>query len=224
MINVRGANVFWFEGPNWKALVVLALAVVTLWAVARWRRSVNDRTGRPARSGLWALPAAALVVVVAWLVFGLGVTAPQLDGRRVTGGITMTAAYFAALLALVVYTSSHIAEIVRGSIQAVPKGQGRPPTPSPCRRSSACGTSCSPRPCASASRRPGNQYLNLTKNSSLAAIISFPELTKVTHLAVATRAPAVPAYTLLLLIYLAISLIISLIVNLFNRRLAIVER
>ena len=70
----------------------------------------------------------------------------------------------------------------------------------------------------------GNQYLNLMKNSSLAAVISFPELTKVTQLAVATRAPAVPAYTLLLLIYLGISLVISLIVNLFNRRLAIVER
>ena len=94
MINVRGANVFWFEGPNWKALAVLVLAVVTLCAVARWRRSVNDRTGRPARSGLWGLPAAALVVVVGWLVLGLGATAPELDGRRVTGGITMTAAYF----------------------------------------------------------------------------------------------------------------------------------
>ncbi len=70
----------------------------------------------------------------------------------------------------------------------------------------------------------GNQYLNLTKNSSLAAVISFPELTKVTQLAVATRAPAVPSYTLLLLIYLAISLLISLVVNLVNRRLAIVER
>ena len=70
----------------------------------------------------------------------------------------------------------------------------------------------------------GNQYLNLTKNSSLAAVISFPELTKVTQLAVATRAPAVPSYTLLLLIYLAISLLISLVVNVVNRRLAIVER
>ncbi len=49
---------------------------------------------------------------------------PSSTGRRVTGGITMTPAYFAALLALVVYTSSHIAEIVRGSIQAVPRGQG----------------------------------------------------------------------------------------------------
>ena len=70
----------------------------------------------------------------------------------------------------------------------------------------------------------GNQYLNLTKNSSLAAVISFPELTKVTQLAVANRAPAVPSYTLLLLIYLALSLVISLVVNLANRRLAIVER
>jgi general L-amino acid transport system permease protein len=64
----------------------------------------------------------------------------------------------------------------------------------------------------------------LTKNSSLAALISYPELTKVTQLATGTRAPAVPAFILLLLIYLAISLVISFIVNLVNRRLAIVER
>ncbi len=70
----------------------------------------------------------------------------------------------------------------------------------------------------------GNQFLNLTKNSSLAAAISFPELTKVTQLAVATRAPAVQSYTLLLMIYLAISLVLSLIVNIANRRLRIVER
>ena len=70
----------------------------------------------------------------------------------------------------------------------------------------------------------GNQYLNLLKNSSLAAIISFPELTKVTQLGVATRAPSVPSYIVLLLIYLALSLVISLLVNLFNRRTSIAER
>ena len=224
VINVRQANVFWFEGPNWKVLIVLALAIVTLIAVARWRRSVNDRTGKPARTGLWALPAASLVVVVAWLVFGLGVTAPQVDGRRVTGGITMTAAYFAALLALVVYTSSHIAEIVRGSIQAVPKGQGEAADALALSPFQRMWHVVLPQAMRIGVPPTGNQYLNLTKNSSLAAIISFPELTKITSLAVASRAPAVPAYTLLLLIYLAISLTISLIVNLFNRRLAIVER
>ena len=184
----------------------------------------NDRTGRPARSGLWAIPAAAVVVVVGWLVLGLGATAPELDGRRVTGGVTMTAAYFGALLALVVYTSSHIAEIVRGSIQAVPKGQGEAADALALSPFQRMWHVVLPQAMRIAVPATGNQYLNLMKNSSLAAVISFPELTKVTQLAVATRAPALPAYTLLLLIYLGISLVISLIVNLFNRRLAIVER
>ena len=70
----------------------------------------------------------------------------------------------------------------------------------------------------------GNQYLNLAKNSSLAAVISFPELTKVTQLTVSNRSPAVPAFVLLLAIYLVLSLVISSFVNLANRRLAIVER
>ena len=200
------------------------LALLTLWAVARWRRAVADRTGRPARSALWAIPAAVVVLVVAWVVLGLGASAPELDGRRVTGGITMTPAYFAALLALVAYTSSHIAEIVRGSIQAVPAGQGEAADALALSGFQRMWYVVLPQAMRIGVPPTGNQYLNLTKNSSLAAVISFPELTKVTQLAVATRAPAVPSYTLLLLIYLAISLLISLVVNLVNRRLAIVER
>ena len=192
--------------------------------MARWRRAVADRTGRPARSGLWAIPAALVVLVLAWIVLGLGGTAPELDGRRVFGGITMTPAYFAALLALVAYTSSHIAEIVRGSIQAVPRGQGEAGDTLALSAFQRMWYVVLPQAMRIAVPPTGNQYLNLTKNSSLAAVISFPELTKVTQLAVATRAPAVPSYTLLLLIYLAISLLISLVVNLANRRLAIVER
>src|SRR5690606_20117313 len=120
-----GSSIFWFEGDNWRAVVVGLLALIVMWLVARWRRTVADRTGTPARAALWALPAGLVVAAVAWLLLGLGVTAPELDDRnRVAGGITMTPAYFAALLALVAYTSSHIAEIVRASIQAVPRGQG----------------------------------------------------------------------------------------------------
>ena len=199
--------------------------LLTLWAVSRWRRAVADRTGRPARSGLWAIPA-AIARAHAWpgCALGLGATAPELDGRRVTGGITMTPAYFAALLALVVYTASHIAEIVRGSIQAVPRGQGEAADALALSGFQRMWYVVLPQAMRIGVPPTGNQYLNLTKNSSLAAVISFPELTKVTQLAVATRAPAVPSYTLLLLIYLAISLLISLVVNLVNRRLAIVER
>lgn len=224
VFNVRGAWVAWFEGSNWRFLLAVGLAVAALIAMVKWRHVVADRTGRPARTGLYGLAVAVPVLVAAWMLFGLGLTTPDLDGRQVTGGITMTPAYFAALLALVVYTSSHIAEIVRGSIQAVPKGQGE--------AADALALSSFQRmwhvvlPQALRVGLPpiGNQYLNLSKNSSLAALISFPELTKITELSVASRSPSVPSFILLLGIYLVISLGFSLIVNVVNRRLAIVER
>jgi len=70
----------------------------------------------------------------------------------------------------------------------------------------------------------GNQYLNLIKNSSLGATISYFELTQVAQITVGNGSPAVPAFTLTLLVYLAISLVTSLVVNYFNRKLALVER
>lgn len=224
VINVRGGSVFWFEGDNWKAVVVVLLALIVMFLVARWRRALSDNTGAPARTALWAIPIGLAVAVVAWIILGLGVTAPDRDGNRVTGGITMTAAYFAALIALVAYTSSHIAEIVRASIQAVPRGQAEAADALALSGFQRLWYVVLPQAMRIGVPSIGNQYLNLTKNSSLAAVISFPELTKVTQLASASRAPDVQAYALLLLVYLAISLAISLVVNIVNRRLAIVER
>jgi general L-amino acid transport system permease protein len=224
VVNVRGASVFWFEGANWKAVVAVGLALVVMWIVVRWRARVAERTGTPARTAIWALPVGLAVVVATWLLLGLGVTAPQLEGSRTTGGITMTPAYLAALLALVVYTSSHIAEIVRASIQAVPRGQSEAADALALSGFQRLWFVVLPQAMRIGVPPVGNQYLNLLKNSSLAAIISFPEVTKVTQLGVATRAPSVPSYIVLLLIYLALSLVISLLVNLFNRRTSIAER
>jgi general L-amino acid transport system permease protein len=224
VLNVRGTSVFWFDGSNTRFVIVLLAALIVFAIVARWRRAVSDRTGKPALSALYGLGAAAVVIVLLWILLGLGGSAPQLDGRRVTGGITMTPSYFAALVALVVYTSSHIAEIVRGSIQAVPRGQGEAADSLALSGFQRMWYVVLPQALRIGTPPIGNQYLNLTKNSSLAAAIAFPELTQVTQLSVANRSPAVPSYMLLLLIYLALSLIISALVNLANRRLAIVER
>ena len=122
------------------------------------------------------------------------------------------------------YTASHIAEIVRGSIQAVPTGQteaARALALSPGQRMRLV---ILPQAMRVATPALSNQYLNLTKNSSLAVAISFFELTKVTQVSIASRAPAVPSYALLLLVYLGLSLSISAVTNLVNRRLALVER
>jgi general L-amino acid transport system permease protein len=224
VFNIRGSSVFWFDGGNTKFVIVLLAAVLAFALVARWRRVVSDRTGKPAKTALYGLVAAAAVAVVLWIVLGLGGSAPELDGRRVTGGITMTPEYFAALVALVVYTSSHIAEIVRGSIQAVPKGQGEAADALALSGFQRMWNVVLPQAMRIGTPPLGNQYLNLTKNTSLAAAISFPELTQITQLSVANRSPAVPSYVLLLLIYLGLSLVISAVVNLVNLRLAIVER
>ena len=224
VINVRGTNAIWYEGANWRALVAVVAGLLAGLVVARWRRAVAERTGRAGRGGLYGLIAGAVVLIAAWAVLGLGVTTPELEGTRVRGGITMTPAYFASLLALVVYTSSHIAEIVRGSIQAVPRGQGEAADALALSGFQRMWYVVLPQALRIGVPPIGNQYLNLMKNSSLAAVISFPELTKVTQLTVANRSPAVPAFTLLLAIYLVISLAISLVVNLVNRHLTIVER
>jgi general L-amino acid transport system permease protein len=224
VINVRGASAIWYEGSNWRALVSVVLGVLAGVGVAWWRRSVTERTGRPGRGGLYGLLVGAVVLVATWVALGLGVTTPELAGNRVSGGINMTPAYFASLLALVVYTSSHIAEIVRGSIQAVPRGQGEAADALALSGFQRLWFVVLPQALRIGVPAIGNQYLNLAKNSSLAAVVTFPELTNVTQLTVAAGSPAVPAFTLLLAIYLVISLILSFIVNVANRRLAIVER
>jgi general L-amino acid transport system permease protein len=200
------------------------LATLGAAVVAAWRHRVFARTGAPPRSGLWALGTFAAIFAAGWLLGGFSTTVPELDGRQTLGGMRVDPSFFALLFALVVYTASHIAEIVRGSIQAVPRGQGE--------AADALGLGGFQRlwyvvlPQAFRIAIPpiGNQYLNLIKNSSLGAAIGYYDLTLVAQTAVGNGAPAVPAFALVMGIYIAISLITSVFVNLANRRLALVER
>ena len=224
IVNVRGASIFWFEGGNLAILAAVVIAAVVAWLLALWRRRVADRTGHPARSGLFAIGGGIVAFALCWLVFGLGGSSPELDGRRVSGGITMTPEYFAALAALTIYTASHIAEIVRGSIQAVPKGQGEAANSLALSGFQRLWYVVLPQALRIGIPPIGNQYLNLTKNSSLGAVISYFEVTKVTRTSIANSAPAVPSFLLLLGIYLVLSLIISLFVNIANRSVAVIER
>lgn len=226
--SVRGTGTVWFttDDKGGAIAIVLLFAAGATWAVTRWRRAVHDRTGAPAHGFLFG-GGAFLITAVAGLAilgFPLGYSTPELDGRRIVGGITMLPEYAALLFALVVYTASHIAEIVRGSIQAVPKGQNEAATALALSGGQRMRLIVLPQAMRIAVPAIGNQYLNLTKNSSLAVAISFFELTKVTQVSIANRAPAVPSYAILLAIYLTLSLILSAIVNIANRRLALVER
>jgi general L-amino acid transport system permease protein len=187
---------------------------------------VADRTGQPGRAAVWVVVVFVVIMVAGYVAFGapIDVTGPDLQERQVIGGITMAPEYAGLLFALVIYTASHIAEIVRGSIQAVPKGQHEAATALALSPAQRMRFVILPQAMRIGVPAIGNQYLNLTKNSSLAVAISYFELTKVTEVSVANRAPAVPSFVLLLVLYLILSLLLSAGINLLNRRLALVER
>jgi general L-amino acid transport system permease protein len=224
VVSNRGIAVPWFEGSGAGLVVLLLAALAAGWGVARWRRWVADRTGAAARTGLWGGAVVVVVLVAGWFLLGYSATLPEVAGRRTDGGIRVDPSFFAILFALVIYTASHIAEIVRGSIQAVPRGQGEAADALALSGFQRMWYVVLPQAFRIAVPPIGNQYLNLIKNSSLGAAVGYYDLTLVTQTAVGNGSPAVPAFALTMTIYIGISLVVSLLVNIANRRLALVER
>jgi general L-amino acid transport system permease protein len=224
VVSNRGVVLPWFAGRGVVAFGGAVLAVLAAWAVVRWRRAVSERTGAAARSVAWAAPAVLVLALLTWFVADGGLSQPEREGSIVTGGHRFSPEYFAILFALVLYTASHIAEIVRGSIQAVPRGQNEAAQALALSAPQRLRFVVLPQAFRIAVPPLGNQYLNLTKNSTLGAVVSYYELAQVTSISVGNGAPAVPSYLLTLVIFLVVSLVLSGIVNLVNRRLALVER
>lgn len=224
VLSNRGVVVPWVDGGVAPLVLGVVVAVALGIAVARWRGRVADETGAPERTARYVVPVVVVVLAAAWLLSGLGISVPESDGARVSGGIRMSPEYFAIFFSLVIYTASHIAEIVRGSIQAVDRGQTEAASALALSSSQRLRHVVLPQAFRIAVPPIGNQYLNLSKNSTLGAAIGYFDLLRVTSLSVGNGAPAVPSYILLLGIFLALSLALSLGVNVVNRRLALVER
>lgn len=224
VVSNRGIAIPWFEGSGMALLGAIAAGLIAWWLVSWWRNRLSDKTGKPSRALLYGFTSFVVVTVGAWIILGYQWTLPVVEDRGTLGGLRLDPSFFALLVTLVIYTSSHIAEIVRGSILAVPKGQGEAADALALTNAKKMRLVILPQAFRVALPAIGNQSLNLIKNSSLGAAISYFELTQVAQITVGNGSPAVPAFTLTLLVYLAISLVTSLIINIFNRRLALVER
>jgi len=215
-----------FEDGAWAYVAWLVAALVIAGGVGAWRSRRNAATGEPHHRILWGTATFSIIAVIGWFALDqpIVIDYPEVIGRQLEGGWTMSANYAAILLALVVYTASYIAEIVRGSIQAVPKGQNE------AAEALALGAYQRLRyvtlPLAFRIAVPSiaNQYLNLTKNSSLATAVGFVDITAVTVIVIGNGNPAPQSIILLMLAYLSLSLLIALFTNLANRRLQLVTR
>ncbi|MCP4223991.1 MAG: ABC transporter permease subunit, partial [Actinomycetia bacterium] len=208
--------------------LVLLVGLIVALAVGVWRTRVFNETGHPHHRVLWSAGTFLTIGIVAYLALGgpAELSKPGLDeaGRVYTGGFRMQMPYAALTTALVIYTATHIAEIVRGSILAVHRGQEE--------AANALALSAFQRyrfvilPQAMRIAFPPliNQFLNFSKNSSLALAIGFAEITSLINNLFGQSQPAPQLLLILMLLYLTLSLVLSAIGNLVNRRLQIVGR
>lgn len=224
IVSNRGIAIPWFLGSGYTLLILVAVAILAAWLVARLRTRLSDATGQPSRAFLFALGTLVAVLIAGWVALGYQWSLPVVDDRATLGGYRLDPSFFALLVSLVVYTSSHIAEIVRGSILAVSRGQAEAADAIALTNGQKMRLVILPQAFRIAMPAIGNQSVNLIKNSSLGAAISYFELTQIAQITVGNGSPAVPAFTLTLLVYLTISLAASVLINLANQRLALVER
>lgn len=139
-------------------------------------------------------------------------------------GLTMSPGFFSVWLGVVLYTGAFIAEIVRGGILAVSKGQTEAGLAMGLRRSQLLRLIVLPQAFRIILPPLGNQYLNLAKNTSLGVAVAFPEVVAVGQTVFNQRGVSVQIILFWMAFYLLVSLTISAIVNYFNRRLQLVER
>ncbi|MBF6615904.1 amino acid ABC transporter permease [Pollutimonas thiosulfatoxidans] len=204
----------------------IALAIVVIVLIAHWARKRQEATGQIfplVRTGvvlLLALPA------VAWLISGatLTVELPELKGFNFVGGLNLSPEFAALLAGLVIYTSAFVAEVVRSGIESVNQGQWEAAGAIGLSRPRVLRLVILPQALRVIIPPMTSQYLNLTKNSSLAVAIGYPDIVSVVNTTLNQTGQAIEGILIIMAAYLTVSLSISVFMNWYNKRIALVER
>ena len=205
----------------------MVLGLVAAWGARRYELHRFARTGARLPSLFW-LPLAAWVVVslAAWLAGG----APtQLDVPRpgafvIEGGWTLSPEFVTVLFGLSLYTAAFVAEVVRAGIASVSAGQIEAAESIGLPRPLVMRLVVLPQALRVIIPPLTNQYLNLTKNSSLAVAIGYPDIVSIANTALNQTGRAVECIVLIMAVYLCTSLATSALMSVYNRRAAIQER
>jgi general L-amino acid transport system permease protein len=200
--------------------LILAMLVAAVWT---WH---GRRTGRAPLTWLWSLLTFIIVAAIGWFTLPappLTFDPPSVQGLRITGGKLLSPEFMALLSGLAIYTSAFIADVVRAGIQAVPKGQVEAARAIGLNGFQVMRLVVFPQALRVIIPPLTGHYLNLAKNSSLAVAIGYPDLFFVAGTIQNQSGRTVEVIALTMAIYLTISLLTSLFMNWYNRRIRFVE-
>lgn len=214
-------------GPVWVAIAIsLLVGVVLSLGLRLWARRRQDRTGRAFPIGSATSILILGLPILTWFLGGAptAMDMPELAGFSFEGGITMSPEFATILLGLVVYTAAFIAEVVRAGILAVNWGQSEAALALGLKRGTILRLVIVPQAFRVIVPQLTSEFLNLTKNSSLAVAVGYPDLVSITNTTINQTGQAIEGIAIIMAVYLTISLLISSFMNWFNARVALRER
>lgn len=209
----------------WVGLALVA-GIVGVVFLNKWAQCKRERTGQYV-STLWlGLGVVVGPPIAVWLAFGapLQWDVPALMGFNFKGGLQLSPEFIALLVGITVYTGAFIAEIVRSGIQSVPAGQIEAARALGLRQGAIMRYVTIPQALRVIVPPTTSQYLSLTKNSSLGVLIGYPDLVNVGNTTLNQTGQSVEAIAVMMVVYLSISVAISIVMNIYNRVAAIKER
>lgn len=228
-LNVRGLFVPKpiFESGFGLVIGAFLVALPAIWFLRRWAAKRKDNTGQEFPVFWTSLGILFGLPLIMYFIMGqpMSVSHPELKGFNFTGGMTLIPEFVALWLSLTIYTSSFIAEIVRGGILAVPNGQKEAASSLGLPASKTMRFVVVPQAMRVIVPPLTSQFLNLTKNSSLATAIGYPDLVSVfAGTTLNQTGQAIEIIFMTMAVYLFLSLVTSLFMNWYNKRSKLVTR
>jgi general L-amino acid transport system permease protein len=206
--------------------IALLVGIVATFIVKRWAKKRQDTTGQPFPLFSAAVGLVLGLPILVWLLGGasLHMSWPELKGFNFEGGTVIQPEFTALLVGLVLYTSAFVAEIVRSGILALNKGQSEAAMAIGLSRTQVMRLVLLPQALRIIVPPMTSQYLNITKNSSLAIAIGYPDLVASVNVTINQTGQAIENILIIMVAYLSVSLSISAFMNWYNKRIALRER
>ena len=225
----RGMVVPWgIPSETWSAyLAILGVALLAALALTWQLKRIGEKTGRPPLTIVWSPLVFIVIAAIGWVVLPqapLVIEYPELTGLNFTGGYIFSPEFMALLSGLVIYTAAFVGEIVRAGIMSVSKGQTEAAKALGLNSFQTLRLVIFPQAMRVIVPPLASQYLNLTKNTSLAVAIGYPDLFAIGGTSLNQSGRAVEVIALMMGLYLLSSLLTSAFMNWYNKKIKLVER